>query len=193
MSALPGVRRAVFLDRDGTLNREIGYIGDPDDLILLSGVEGALRRLLGAGYELVVVSNQSAIGRGVLSAERVAEVNARLLAYLKAEGVAIAGLFVCPHAPDAGCDCRKPAPGLLLQARDRLGLDLAASWLVGDSAKDVAAARAAGVRPLLVLSGWGKRDREAALGGGLAEEDVVADLAAAADRILAAGRAGDLD
>ena len=190
MSAVPGARRAVFLDRDGTLNREIGYIGDPEDLVLLSGVEGALRRLMGAGYELVVVSNQSAIGRGVLSAERVAAVNARLLAFLAAEGVPIAGLFVCPHAPDDACDCRKPEPGLVLQARDQLGLDLATSWLVGDSAKDVAAARAAGVRPLLVLTGWGKRDREAALADGLAADDVVADLAAAADRILASGRAG---
>jgi D-glycero-D-manno-heptose 1,7-bisphosphate phosphatase len=186
-----GGRRAVFLDRDGTLNREIGYIADPADLDLLPGVGPALRRLAGAGFDLVVVSNQSAIGRGVIPAARVAEVNARLLAFLAAEGVAPAGLYVCPHAPEAGCDCRKPAPGLLLQARDELGLDLGASWLVGDSAKDVEAARAAGVRPLLVLTGWGKRDREAARAGGLAEDDVVADLTAAAERILAAGRAAD--
>ena len=180
------MRRAVFLDRDGTLNREIGYVGDPDDLILLGGVGPALTRLAAAGYALVVISNQSAIGRGVLKAEAIDAVNARLRAYLAAEGVGLDGLFVCPHAPDAGCDCRKPQPGLLFQARDGLGLDLAGSWFVGDSAHDVAAARAAGVRPLLVLTGWGKRDREAARAGGLAEEDVVTDLAAAAERILSA-------
>jgi histidinol-phosphate phosphatase family protein len=182
-------RRAVFLDRDGTLNREIGYIGDPADLELLPGVGAALRRLAAAGLDLVVVSNQSAIGRGVLPAEAIAAVNARLVAFLAAEGVALAGFYVCPHAPDAGCDCRKPEPGLILRARDELGLDLAASWLVGDSAKDVAAARASGVRPLLVLTGWGKRDREAALAGGLAADDVVANLEAAAGRILGAAAA----
>ena len=179
-------RRAVFLDRDGTLNREIGYIGDPADLVLVTGVGPALARLAAAGYALVVVSNQSAIGRGVLTAAQVEAVNLRLLAFLDAEGIAVDGLFVCPHAPADGCACRKPAPGLLLQARDGLDLDLAASWMVGDSANDMAAARTAGVRPLLVLTGWGTRDREAALAGGLPAGDVVANLGAAADRILAA-------
>ncbi len=177
-------RRAVFLDRDGTLNREIGYIGDPADLVLLSGVGPALGRLAAAGFALVVVSNQSAIGRGVLAAAQVEAVNARLVAFLHAEGVQLDGLFVCPHAPADSCACRKPAPGLFLQARDALGLDLAGSWMVGDSAHDVAAARAAGVRPLFVLTGWGKRDREAALAGGLAAEDLMVDVAAAAERIL---------
>ncbi|MEO6463381.1 MAG: HAD-IIIA family hydrolase [Candidatus Eisenbacteria bacterium] len=179
-------RRAVFLDRDGTLNREIGYIGDPADLVLVTGFGPALLRLAHAGYALVVVSNQSAIGRGVLTAAQVDAVNARLLLFLQAEGVAVDGLFLCPHAPADGCDCRKPAPGLLLQARDALDLDLEGSWLVGDSAHDMAAARAAGVHPLLVLTGWGKRDREAALAGGLAAEDVVAHVGEAAERILAA-------
>ena len=180
-------RRAVFLDRDGTLNREVGYVGDPADLVPIDGVGPALARLAAAGFALVVVSNQSAIGRGVFTRAQVDAVNARLAAVLGAEGVVLDGLFLCPHAPAEGCACRKPAPGLFLEARDALGLDLAASWMVGDSANDVAAARAAGVRPLLVLTGWGKRDREAARAGGLAEEDVVADLAAAAARILAAG------
>jgi histidinol-phosphate phosphatase family protein len=175
----------VFLDRDGTLNREIGYIGDPADLVLLDGVGPALRRLAEAGFALVVVSNQSAIGRGVLRAEQVDAVNARLLAFLGAEGVELDGFHVCPHAPDAGCACRKPAPGLFLEAQAALDLDLAGSWMVGDSANDVAAARAAGVRPLLVLTGWGMRDREAVLADGLPAGDVVANLEAAAERILA--------
>jgi histidinol-phosphate phosphatase family protein len=182
-------RRAVFLDRDGTLNREIGYVGDPADLVMLAGIGPPLQRLAAAGFALVVISNQSAIGRGVLTPAQVAAVNRRLAAFLDAEGVALDGIFVCPHAPADGCACRKPAPGLLFDARDALDLDLAGSWMVGDSAHDVAAARAAGVRPLLVLTGWGMRDREAALEGGLAAEDVVANLAAAAERILAADEA----
>lgn len=179
-------RRAVFLDRDGTLNREIGYIGDPAALELLPGVVPALADLAAAGYALVVVTNQSAIGRGHFTAAQVEAVHERLRALLAAGGVVLDGVFVCPHAPDAGCPCRKPAPGLLLTARDALDLDLGTSWLVGDSAKDVAAARAAGVRPLLVLTGWGKRDREAARAGGLAAGDLVDDLPAAATRILSA-------
>jgi histidinol-phosphate phosphatase family protein len=179
-------RRAVFLDRDGTLNREVGYIGDPADLVLIDDAGPALRQLSGAGFALVVISNQSAIGRGVFPVEQVTAVNARLAAFLRADGVELDAFFVCPHAPADGCDCRKPAPGLLLQARDRLDLDLAGSWMVGDSVNDVVAARAAGVRPILVLTGWGKRDREAARAGGLAEEDIVENLTAAAGRILAA-------
>ena len=178
-------RRAVFLDRDGTLNREVGYIGDPADLVLVAGVGEALRPLAAAGYALVVVSNQSAIGRGIFTAEQVAAVNARLVTGLAAEGLALDGVFVCPHAPVDDCACRKPRPGLFLQARDALDLDLATSWMIGDNAKDVAAARAAGVRPILVLSGWGMRDREAVRADGLAAGDIVADLAAAAARVLA--------
>lgn len=179
--------RAVFLDRDGTLNREVGYIGDPDRLELLPGVGAALARLAGAGHLLVVVTNQSAVGRGVYTAAQVDAVHARLRELLAAEGVTLAGIFVCPHAPDDDCPCRKPRPGLLLAARDALGIDLAASWMVGDNVKDVAAAQAAGVRPILVATGWGMRDREAALSGGLAAGDIVADLGEAAERILSAG------
>ncbi len=184
------MRPAVFLDRDGTLNREVGYIGDPDALVLLPGVPGALARLAAAGFALVVVTNQSAIGRGVYSREQVDAVHARLKAELEAEGVRLAGIFVCPHAPDDACDCRKPRPGLFLQARDSLGLDLAKSWMVGDTVKDMAAARAADVRPLYVTTGWGERDFPAALAAGLAASDVVPDLAAAAARILALSASG---
>jgi histidinol-phosphate phosphatase family protein len=184
------VKRAVFLDRDGTLNREVGYIGDPADLELVPGMPAALARLTAAGFALVVITNQSAIGRGLYTRAQVDAVHARLAAELAAAGVRLDGIFVCPHAPDDGCDCRKPAPGLFLQARDALGIDLAASWMVGDTVKDMAAARAAGVRPVYVTTGWGERDRAAALAAGLPPDDVVPDLAAAAARILALSAPG---
>ena len=179
------MRRAVFLDRDGTLNREVGYVGDPAELEILPGVPAALARLAAAGFALVVITNQSAIGRGLFTRAQVDAVHARLERELASAGVRLDGIFVCPHAPDDECACRKPRPGLFLQARDVLGLDLGHSWMVGDTAKDAAAARAAGVRPLYVTTGWGERDRASALAAGLAVADVATDLAAAAARILA--------
>jgi histidinol-phosphate phosphatase family protein len=183
----PLPRPAVFLDRDGTLTPERGYLGNPAELELLPGVLAGLRAVDALGYALVVVTNQSAIGRGLFSAAEVGAVHARLRILLREGGVELAGLFVCPHHPEADCPCRKPKPGLLHQAIDALGLATAGSWMVGDHAKDMAAARAAGVRGLLVRTGWGASQEEAARAAGLTAEDVVSDLGAAAARIAAAG------
>ena len=158
----PAPRRALFLDRDGTLTLEAGALGDPDRLRLLPGVGAALRLLDRAGWPLVVVTNQAAVGRGTLLPEALRAVHARLRALVRAEGVELAGIFVCPHAPEADCACRKPRPGLVLDALEELGLDRRGSWLAGDTAKDVAAAHAAGVRAALVGSGWGGAERQGA-------------------------------
>lgn len=140
------MRAVVFLDRDGTLVRDTGHPHRDEDYALLPGaVEGA-RALAEAGYVLAIATNQSGIGRGLFDWPAYQRFQARLLAELAAGGVRIAATFVCPHAPDAGCACRKPAPGLLLRARDALDADLAASWMVGDGARDVEAARNAGCR-----------------------------------------------
>jgi D-glycero-D-manno-heptose 1,7-bisphosphate phosphatase len=136
----------VFLDRDGTLVRDTGYPHRPEDYALLPGaVEGA-QLLARAGYALAIVTNQSGIGRGRFGPDDLARFQALLMADLAAGGVALAATLVCPHAPDDDCACRKPAPGLLLRARDELGADLGASWMVGDGARDVEAARRAGCR-----------------------------------------------
>jgi D-glycero-D-manno-heptose 1,7-bisphosphate phosphatase len=140
------VTRYVLLDRDGTLVRDVGYPHRLADYELLPGVPAALRRLVDAGFRLAIVTNQSGIGRGYFDCAAFERFQARLLADLATAGLAIDETFVCPHAPESGCACRKPAPGLLLRARDRLGADLAASWLVGDGARDVEAARRAGLR-----------------------------------------------
>lgn len=135
--------RAVFLDRDGVLIADKGYISRPEDVEVLPGVRDALLRLQDAGWRLIVVTNQSGIGRGLFSVEDYERVTARMCALIQVE---FGGSFFCPHVPEDGCDCRKPRPGLLLKAAQELGIDLAQSVMVGDRLSDVEAGSAAGCR-----------------------------------------------
>jgi histidinol-phosphate phosphatase family protein len=141
---------AVLLDRDGTLIEDTGYIADADDVRLLPGVPDALRALRRAGFALVVVSNQSGVGRGLLSGDDAARVHARMVELLGAEDIELDAAYYCFHAPDEGCSCRKPAPGLFLQAIADLDLDPSRSFAVGDSARDVEAGAAAGCDGVLL-------------------------------------------
>jgi D-glycero-D-manno-heptose 1,7-bisphosphate phosphatase len=134
----------MFLDRDGTLIEDVGYIADPDHVRVLPGAAAALRDLAGEGYAIVVISNQSGVGRGMFDIETVWAVDAEMRRRFAADGVAIDASYYCPHGPDDGCECRKPSPGMLLQAADELELDLARSWMVGDRDSDVEAGLAAG-------------------------------------------------
>lgn len=176
--------RFVFLDRDGTLVREVGYGHRLEDYELLAGVPAALARLGEAGFHLAIVTNQSGIGRGIFGWEDFERFHGRLLADLRAAGISIERTYICPHRPDDGCACRKPRPGLLHRARDELGASLAESWVVGDHAKDVELAANAGCRSVLVLTGHGAREREEP--GAATAAAVEPDLAAAVERILAA-------
>ncbi len=182
-------KRFVFLDRDGTLVREVGYGHRLEDYELLAGVPAALARLSRAGFRLAIVTNQSGIGRGLFGWEDFERFHGRLLTDLRAAGVAIEHTYVCPHRPDEGCPCRKPRPGMLRRARDELGASLATSWVVGDHAKDVELGANAGCRSILVLTGHGEREREAP--GAASAEAVLPDLAAAVEHIVAAERSGD--
>ena len=163
---LRGYGRAVFLDRDGTLMPEVGALGRPEAVRLLPGVAPALRALAAAHYELVVISNQSAIGRGAVTEAEVRAVHAQLRRVLRAEGVELSGISFCPHRPEDACDCRKPAPGMLLQASTALGLRLSESWMIGDSTRDTEAAVRAGTRAILLETGWGGGDPAAPAGSG---------------------------
>ncbi len=154
------MKRALLLDRDGTLIVDVGYPRDPERVELLPGAAEALREL-SAGYALVIVSNQSGIGRGMITEEEAAAVQARVLASFAAEGVRFAGAYHCPHAPEEDCECRKPAPGMLLQAAAELGLELAACVMIGDKHADVQAGWRAGCRAA-VRFGAGCAEREAA-------------------------------
>ncbi len=165
--------RFVFLDRDGTLTRDLGYTHRIADYALLPGVCEGLAKLALAGFRFAIVTNQSGIARGKFSEADYRAFQAHLCADLARHGTEIAGSFHCPHAPDAGCSCRKPAPGLYYMARDALGCDLAASWAIGDQPRDVEAAVAAGCRgAVLVTPSF--------------------DFAAAAQRILAANVAPEV-
>jgi D-glycero-D-manno-heptose 1,7-bisphosphate phosphatase len=155
-------RPAVFMDRDGTLTEEVGYVNHPRRLRLLPRAAQAVRRLNEAGIAAVVVTNQAGIARGYFSEEVLQAVHATLLAQLKDEGAHLDGIYVCTHHPTEGaspyrldCDCRKPRPGLIHRAAADHGLDLRRSALVGDRPSDLLAARAAGAAGVLVLTGYG--------------------------------------
>jgi len=183
-------RAAAFVDRDGTLVVERGYLADPADLELLEGVPGALRQLRAAGFPVVVISNQSGVGRGLFPLSRVYEAMARLRRLLRAHDVELDGIYFCPHRPDAGCACRKPGTELLRRAADDLQLSLAGSMMVGDKRLDAATGQAAGATGVLVRTGYG-RDEEARVGDGeFAAPDLVCDgLPAAAAWFIAAHEA----
>lgn len=189
----PPPRRAVFVDRDGTLNREIdGALAAPEELELFPHAAEALASLSRAGFAIVVVTNQSAIAVGALDHERLARVHRALADELALGGAAVDLFVACPHLDRDGlppyrraCECRKPKPGMLLEAAARLGLDLPRSWLVGDALRDVAAGRAVGARTVLVATGKGAREHARSLVEGGGADFFVADLAAAARTILA--------
>ncbi len=176
-------RPCVFLDRDGTLVEDQGYTHKLSDYRLLDGVVPGLQRLQASGYRLVIVTNQSGIGRGYYESADFERFTAHLCADLARQGIRIDGTYHCPHRPDAGCACRKPAAAMLERARDELALDLAASWVVGDYTSDVEVARAAGCRgAVLVLTGRGAEADASAD----ASVPRAADLTAAAEVILGA-------
>lgn len=146
-------RRALFLDRDGTLVVDAGYPRDPDAVVLLPGAADALRALP-ADVALVIVSNQSGIARGLITPDEAAAVQARVIDRFAGGGVVFAGAYLCPHGPDDGCACRKPRPGMLFDAARDLRLDLARSIVVGDKPSDVDAGRAAGCRDGVLFTDW---------------------------------------
>lgn len=166
----------VFLDRDGTLNPDPhGYINDPDDFELFPDVPQALRELKNAGFLLVVVTNQSGIGRKTVQVENVCKIHDKLQRLLQPVGVSIDRFFICPHHPDERCACRKPAPGLIFMAMKEMDIDPGTSFLIGDKDSDAQMALAANVFPILI----GKGPRAA-----LPQVPVVDSFRGAADLIL---------
>ena len=176
----------MALDRDGTVIAERHYLSDPEQVELLEGAADGLRRLRALGLGLVLVTNQSAVGRGYFDLARLEEIHRRLRELLDAEGVALDGIYYCPHTPDAGCACRKPRPEMLRAAARELGFDPAQAFVVGDKECDVELGRGVGATTLLVRTGYGARLADE---GKASADYVVDDLTEAArvvERLLAA-------
>ena len=158
-------RPAVFLDRDGTINEQMGYINHLSRFHLLPGAGEAIRLLNRHRIPVVVATNQSGLARGYFPESLLGEIHRRMRELLQEEGAFIDGLYVCPHHPEASrekyrldCSCRKPKTGLLTRAAADMNLDLARSFLVGDRWSDIRCAVAAGCTPVLVLTGYGRGD-----------------------------------
>ena len=178
-------RSAVFLDRDGVINQNRSdYVRSTDQLRIFPAALPALARLAQSECAIVIITNQSVIGRELVSAATVAQINHYLLKQVRASGGRIDGLYLCPHAPDDACECRKPRPGLLLQAASELQLDLHRSWLIGDSLTDLKAAIAAGVRPILVATGRGQDASLQLTSTGLGHIPFLPDLSGAVAHVL---------
>lgn len=157
-------QRAVFLDRDGTINRHVGFLRRPEEFQLLEGAAEAIRRINRSGYLAIVVTNQPVIARGEVTWEGLEEIHRKMETLLGREGAYLDDLFICPHHPDRGfpgevpaykmdCGCRKPKPGLLLQAAEKYHIDLPGSWMVGDQPQDAQAGEAAGCRAVTLAGG----------------------------------------
>lgn len=165
--------RCAFLDRDGTIIVERHYLHDPAAVVLLPGAVDGLRALQELGFRLVVVTNQSGVGRGYFTQADVDAVHARLEALLATAGVRLDGIYCCPHRPEEGCACRKPATGLVDRACAELGLDPRTSVMIGDKASDIELGARCGMATILVRTGYGA-------GEVCTPDAAVADLAAAA-------------
>lgn len=179
------MRRAVFLDRDGTINEERNYLWRIEDFSFIEGAAEAIGLLRRAGFLVVVVTNQSGIGRGYYSEADLERLHLYIQDELRRKGAEVDAWYFCPHLPQYGtgtyveCDCRKPMPGMLLRAAEDLGIDLSASWMIGDKGADIEAGLSAGCRAMLVRTGYG-----AVEAGSVAHDVPVADDLLAAARFI---------
>tara|TARA_B100000609_G_C17152088_1_gene401459 strand:+ start:96 stop:638 length:543 start_codon:yes stop_codon:yes gene_type:complete len=179
------MNKAVFLDRDGVIIEEEHYLSDPDKIRLIPGAPEAIKRLRDAGYLTVMTTNQAGVARGYYEEADAIRVNERLKTLLEDAGAGLDGIYLCPHHPDhsGDCYCRKPAPGMLLQAGKDLDIDFSASYMIGDKMSDIGAADAAGCADaFLVLTGHGKEHEARAR---QADKKITASIVEAVDYILA--------
>jgi len=188
MSEMQLLRRAVFLDRDGTIGEEMGYVNHIDRFQIFPFASEAIRQLNQAEIPVIVVTNQSGIARNIFPESLVHEVHKKMVAQLAAGGAWIDAIYFCPHKSEDACECRKPNPGLLQQAAREHGLDLPASWVVGDRYADLEMAHAAGARGMLVMTGYGRGEYELHRGTWPRQPDALAkSLSDAVRQILQIG------
>ena len=187
MSTLPPLRPAIFLDRDGTLAHEVGYINHVSRFRLYPFAPATIRAINGAGWAAVVVTNQAGVARGYFPESLVGSVHDEMRRGIEAGGAKLDAVYYCPHHPEAGeppyrsdCDCRKPRPGMVRRAARELSLDLERSWVIGDRLGDLELAWSVGARGALVKTGYGAGDLAAGEGRWRREPDLVAENAFAA-------------
>ncbi len=184
------LRRAVFLDRDGTLLRDKGYMHRTSDLRFLPHVKEGLKQLQDGGFDLVLITNQSGIERGIFTVAEMDAFHVAMAARLARAGVTLRGIYACPHHPDVGCACRKPGTALYERAIRELGLDAAASFMVGDRAHDVLSAHRVGARTILLKTGYLRRELDELTRARVRPDFIATGIPAAARWILKApGRA----
>lgn len=159
---MPKKNIAIFLDRDGVLNKEVNYLSDPKDFQLLDGIIEALKIFKKKGYLLIIVTNQSGIAKGYFTEETLTAIHYKMEKILKNHEIFLDDIIYCPHHPKftGECDCRKPKPGMIFQARDKHNIDLDKSFMVGDTLKDIEAGKNAGCKTVLVLTGYGLKEQE---------------------------------
>jgi D-glycero-D-manno-heptose 1,7-bisphosphate phosphatase len=180
-----GPLKTVFLDRDGVINRDSpAYIKCWAEFVFIPGSLDAIARLTRAGIAVIVITNQSAINRGMVPLAELENMHRRMRQAIAGAGGRITDIFYCPHRPDEGCDCRKPKPGLIMAARKRYGIDLTRAVMVGDSVRDIQAGMAAGCRTVLVQTGNGKTAIQDLKAAGRSPDHVASDLNRAAGWIL---------
>jgi len=176
--------KAVFLDRDGVINKEVNYLRRPEDWSLIARAAAAIRLLRKHGWRVVVVTNQSGVARGYYTEADVAAIHERMRRELARAGTRVDGVYFCPHHPDVGCACRKPGTALFERAATELDLDLVSSYYVGDKVADLLPGRTLGGHTVLVLTGYGKQELERAQEQGFRPDYVAGDLYAAAEWIV---------
>lgn len=182
-------RAAVFVDRDGVIDDETDYVTSWEMFRFIPGVLAALARLREAGWLVLMATNQSAVGRGLISREALDDIHRRMNERIEQAGGCIEQVYLCPHEPEEGCDCRKPEPGMLLRAAEDWDLDLGRSYFIGDSWRDVEAGRRAGVTTILTEGVGPDRGRSQLERLSQPPDLFVRDLAAAVDAILSRSQA----
>lgn len=172
----PGEEKfAVFVDRDGTICFDKHYLADPGGLELIQSVAEGIKKLNDAGIPVIVITNQSGIGRGYFTEKQLEAIHGKMKDLLAEQGARVDDIFYCPHLPDSGCGCRKPRTGMLLQAQDKLGLDLKRSFVIGDRTMDVEMAHAVGAKAVLVPEPGNQYHVEKEMENSLDSPDYIAD------------------
>ncbi|WP_320042208.1 D-glycero-beta-D-manno-heptose 1,7-bisphosphate 7-phosphatase [uncultured Desulfobacter sp.] len=177
----------VFIDRDGVINHDSdAYIKHPDEFHFISKSPEAVALLSAGGFQVILITNQSAVGRGMISESTLDAILKKMILGVEQAGGRIKDIFFCPHTPDQGCDCRKPEPGMILQAMKRHNIDLKKAFMIGDSAKDIECGKNAGcAQTILVKTGNGKKALVALTEKGIAPDFIAKDLYEAACWITA--------